>query len=38
MERGFAPPVRFLCPPEICLLDVQLPARAIMADGARPPS
>lgn len=24
MERGFAPPVRFLCPPEICLLDVRL--------------
>jgi uncharacterized protein len=23
MERGFAPPVRFLCPPEICLLDVR---------------
>jgi uncharacterized protein len=26
MERGFAPPVRFLCPPEICVLDVRLPA------------
>jgi predicted MPP superfamily phosphohydrolase len=24
MERGFAPPLRFLCPPEICLLDVRL--------------
>jgi predicted MPP superfamily phosphohydrolase len=24
MERGFAPPVRFLCPPEICVLDVSL--------------
>jgi predicted MPP superfamily phosphohydrolase len=24
MERGFAPPVRFLCPPEVCLLDVRL--------------
>jgi hypothetical protein len=23
MERGFAPPVRFLCPPEICLLDLR---------------
>ncbi len=22
MERGSAPQVRFLCPPEICLLDV----------------
>jgi uncharacterized protein len=26
MERGFAPPVRFLCPPEICVLDVRFPA------------
>jgi predicted MPP superfamily phosphohydrolase len=25
MERGFAPPVRFLCPPEVCVLDVKLP-------------
>jgi predicted MPP superfamily phosphohydrolase len=25
MERGFAPPVRFLCPPEVCLLDVRWP-------------
>jgi len=24
MERGFAPPLRFLCPPEICVLDVHL--------------
>jgi predicted MPP superfamily phosphohydrolase len=24
MERGFAPPVRFLCPPEICLVDLGL--------------
>jgi uncharacterized protein len=24
MERGFAPPVRFLCPPEICVLDFRL--------------
>lgn len=23
MERGFAPPVRFLCPPEVCVLDVR---------------
>jgi len=22
MERGTAPQIRFLCPPEICLLDV----------------
>jgi predicted MPP superfamily phosphohydrolase len=27
MERDFAPQVRFLCPPEICVLDVRLPAR-----------
>ena len=26
MERGFDVPVRFLCPPEICVLDVRLPA------------
>ncbi|HET9314257.1 MAG TPA: metallophosphoesterase, partial [Vicinamibacteria bacterium] len=26
MERAFSPPVRFLCPPEICILDVRLPA------------
>ncbi|HEY5907369.1 MAG TPA: metallophosphoesterase [Vicinamibacteria bacterium] len=25
MERGFTVPVRFLCPPEICVLDVRLP-------------
>jgi predicted MPP superfamily phosphohydrolase len=24
MERGFSPPVRFLCPPEICVLDLRL--------------
>ena len=24
MERGFAPPVRFFCPPEICIVDVRL--------------
>ena len=24
MERGFTPPVRFLCPPEICVLDLNL--------------
>lgn len=24
MERGFAPPVRFLCPPEICLVALRL--------------
>lgn len=28
MERGFAVPIRFLCPPEICVLDVRLPRRA----------
>jgi predicted MPP superfamily phosphohydrolase len=27
MERDFAPQVRFFCPPEICVLDVRLPAR-----------
>lgn len=27
MERGFAPPVRFLCPPEISVLDVRFPSR-----------
>jgi predicted MPP superfamily phosphohydrolase len=26
MERAFTLPVRFLCPPEICLIDVRLPA------------
>lgn len=25
MERGFAPPVRFLCPPEVCIVDLRLP-------------
>jgi predicted MPP superfamily phosphohydrolase len=24
MERGFAPPVRLLCPPEVCVLDLEL--------------
>ena len=38
MERGFAVPVRFLCPPEICVLDWRLPPRlaltaAVSADG-----
>lgn len=27
MERDFAPQVRFLCPPEVCVLDLRLPAR-----------
>jgi predicted MPP superfamily phosphohydrolase len=27
MERAFTPPVRFLCPPEICVLDVRLRGR-----------
>jgi predicted MPP superfamily phosphohydrolase len=26
MERAFSPPVRFFCPPEICVLDVRLRA------------
>jgi uncharacterized protein len=34
MERGFAPPVRFLCPPEICVLDVRLSRSA--ADQGSP--
>jgi predicted MPP superfamily phosphohydrolase len=25
MERGFAPQLRFLCPPEICVIDLKLP-------------
>jgi predicted MPP superfamily phosphohydrolase len=25
MERAFAPPVRFLCPPEICVIELRLP-------------
>jgi predicted MPP superfamily phosphohydrolase len=25
MERGFDVPIRFLCPPEICVLDLRLP-------------
>jgi uncharacterized protein len=42
MERGFAVPIRFLCPPEICVLDVRLPAsgparlRVHEADAAGP--
>jgi len=36
MERGFSPPVRFLCPPEICLLDVRFRSGAVpMASGQR---
>jgi predicted MPP superfamily phosphohydrolase len=36
MERGFSPPVRFLCPPEICLLDVRFRSAATpMASGRR---
>lgn len=31
MERGFAPQVRFLCPPEICVVDVRFRVR----DGSR---
>jgi predicted MPP superfamily phosphohydrolase len=37
MERGFAPPVRFLCPPEICVLDVRFPAREVGMASAREP-
>ena len=25
MERGFDVPIRFLCPPEICVLELRLP-------------
>lgn len=32
MERAFAPPVRFFCPPEICVLDVRLP----VGGGSKP--
>ena len=35
MERGFAPPVRFLCPPEVCIVDVRLPAGAPTVVAAR---
>ncbi len=38
MERGFAPPVRFLCPPEICLLDVSFGSGAAPIASARRPS
>ena len=37
MERGFAPPVRFLCPPEICVLDVRLPRATDSARVMIPP-
>jgi uncharacterized protein len=40
MERGFAPPVRFLCPPEICLVDLRLrvgdAGSAVGSDAAAP--
>jgi predicted MPP superfamily phosphohydrolase len=35
MERGFAPPVRFLCPPEVCVLDVRLPVSGEVLRAAR---
>ena len=39
-QRGFAPPVRFLCPPEICVLDLRLPAarrvRAALTPASAP--
>jgi predicted MPP superfamily phosphohydrolase len=35
LERGFAPPVRFLCPPEICVLDVRFPLRPASVAEAR---
>jgi predicted MPP superfamily phosphohydrolase len=36
MERGFAPPVRFLCPPEICILDLRLPPHGAGRNPALP--
>jgi len=36
MERSFAPPVRFLCPPEICVLDVRWPASAQARTASAP--
>ncbi|HEX6736890.1 MAG TPA: metallophosphoesterase [Vicinamibacteria bacterium] len=38
MERGFTIPVRFLCPPEICLLDVRLPQGARSSNTTSPPN
>jgi uncharacterized protein len=35
MERGFDIPVRFLCPPEVCILDLTLRARPIRS-GTNP--
>ena len=35
MERGFSPPVRFLCPPEICVLDLRLSRSARLARSER---
>ena len=29
MERGFEIPVRFLCPPEVCIVDLTLHSGAI---------
>jgi len=37
MERGFAPPLRFLCPPEICVLDVRLPGPRMRAARSMDP-
>jgi uncharacterized protein len=36
MERGFDIPVRFLCPPEICVLDFRLPAAEQRSSGSPP--
>ena len=35
MERGFEIPVRFLCPPEICLVDLSLPADSFRNESKR---
>ncbi len=36
MERGFAPPVRFLCPPEVCILDMRVPGHGMARSAWRP--
>ncbi len=33
MERGFEIPVRFLCPPEVCVLDLRLPSVGAEVSG-----
>jgi uncharacterized protein len=38
MERGFTVPVRFLCPPEICVLDVRIGGRVVAGASLVPVS